>query len=118
VRKKAQPTFAEDRNRIAAISIENTGCQLVVDLEQCVIVLPDGAAVAFSISPSQRHALPEGVDEIQLTLHYVNDIGRYEAGDASVRPWVHVSIIVAFETNLHNRFIPEGDLINRTFAWQ
>lgn len=80
---------AEDCNRIAAILTENSGCQLVVDLEQCLIVVPDGTAVAFSISPSRRHALLEGLDEIQLTLQYVDDIGRYEVGDSSVRPWVH-----------------------------
>jgi 3-isopropylmalate/(R)-2-methylmalate dehydratase small subunit len=79
----------EDCNRIAAILTENTGCQLVVDLEQCLIVLPDGAAAAFSISPARRHALLEGLDEIQLTLQYVDDIGRHEVGDSSLRPWVH-----------------------------
>jgi 3-isopropylmalate/(R)-2-methylmalate dehydratase small subunit len=80
---------AEDCSRLARVLAESAGCQLLVDLEQCLIVLPGDAAVAFSLSPSRRHALLEGLDEIQLTLKCVDDIGRYEVGDSSTRPWVH-----------------------------
>jgi 3-isopropylmalate/(R)-2-methylmalate dehydratase small subunit len=54
------------------------GAELTVDLEQCVIVAPDGREVPFDFDEATRHRLLNGLDEIGLTLQNEDAITAYE----------------------------------------
>jgi 3-isopropylmalate/(R)-2-methylmalate dehydratase small subunit len=58
------------------------GDEITVDLEQQVVVDPDGRELAFGIDPFARECLLEGLDEIALTLRRADEIDRYEAATA------------------------------------
>jgi 3-isopropylmalate/(R)-2-methylmalate dehydratase small subunit len=60
-------------------SARTAGTTATVDLEREVVVLPDGREVAFSIDPTTRHRLLNGLDDIGITLHAVELIDHYEA---------------------------------------
>ncbi|MCZ0737308.1 3-isopropylmalate dehydratase small subunit [Phreatobacter sp. AB_2022a] len=49
-----------------------------IDLEAQRVVL-GSAAIDFAIDPFRRHCLLNGVDDIDFTLQFAADIGRYEA---------------------------------------
>jgi 3-isopropylmalate/(R)-2-methylmalate dehydratase small subunit len=55
------------------------GSEMTVDLEQQVIVGPDGEAIAFGFDPAARHRLLNGLDDIGLTLQHEDEIFAYEA---------------------------------------
>ena len=57
----------------------DTGSELTVDLERCVIVAPDGREVPFGFDEATRHRLLNGLDEIGLTLQHEDRIEAYEA---------------------------------------
>ncbi len=62
---------------------------LTVDLEQCRVTLPDGAAVGFAVPADRRSALLEGLDETSLILRHAEEIDRFRAGAAVERPWLY-----------------------------
>jgi len=57
----------------------DTGSELTVDLEQRVIVAPDGREVPFEFDETTRHRILNGLDEIALTLQHDDAIAEYEA---------------------------------------
>ena len=57
----------------------DTGSEVTVDLERCVIVAPDGREVPFAIDEPTRHRLLHGLDDIALTLQHEDEIAAYEA---------------------------------------
>jgi 3-isopropylmalate/(R)-2-methylmalate dehydratase small subunit len=56
----------------------DTGSEMTVDLERCVIVAPDGREVPFEFDEATRHRLLHGLDEIGLTLRHEDAIAAYE----------------------------------------
>ncbi len=52
--------------------------ELCIDLERLELTLPDGARHAFSIDGFFRECLMKGVDEIDLTLGYLDRIDAFE----------------------------------------
>ena len=52
--------------------------EITVDLEALEVTLPDGARHAFPLDPFWRECLMKGVDEIQLTLGYLDQIEAFE----------------------------------------
>jgi 3-isopropylmalate/(R)-2-methylmalate dehydratase small subunit len=56
----------------------DTGSEMTVDLERCVIVAPDGREVPFAFDETTRHRILNGLDEIGLTLQHEDAIAAYE----------------------------------------
>ena len=56
----------------------DTGSEVTVDLERCVVVAPDGREVPFEFDEATRHRLLNGLDEIALTLEHEDAIAAYE----------------------------------------
>ena len=56
----------------------DTGSEMTVDLERCVIVAPDGREVPFEFDEATRHRILEGLDDIAITLQHEDAIAAYE----------------------------------------
>lgn len=61
---------------------------LSVDLERQVVHGPGGRQLPFAIEPRRRHALLEGLDDIELTRRQLPQIRAWQEQDRSARPWV------------------------------
>jgi len=57
----------------------DTGSEMTVDLERCVIVAPDGREVPFAFDDTTRHRILGGLDDIAITLRHEDAIEAYEA---------------------------------------
>ena len=57
----------------------DTGSEMTVDLERCVIVAPDGREVPFAFDDATRHRILGGLDDIAITLQHEDAIAAYEA---------------------------------------
>jgi 3-isopropylmalate/(R)-2-methylmalate dehydratase small subunit len=64
------------------------GYQLTVDLEQQLVVMPDGEEVAFEVDAFRKHCLLNGLDEIGLTLQSTDAIKKYEQQWREKSPWL------------------------------
>jgi 3-isopropylmalate/(R)-2-methylmalate dehydratase small subunit len=60
----------------------DTGSEMTVDLDRCVIVAPDGREVPFDFDETTRHRILNGLDEIALTLQHEDAIAAYETAHA------------------------------------
>jgi 3-isopropylmalate/(R)-2-methylmalate dehydratase small subunit len=56
----------------------DTGSEMTVDLERCVIVAPDGRELPFALDEATRHRILNGLDDIALTLAHEDAIAAYE----------------------------------------
>ena len=56
----------------------DTGSEMTVDLERCVIVAPDGREVPFEFDETTRHRILDGLDDIAITLQHEDAITAYE----------------------------------------
>lgn len=63
--------------------------QLVVDLERCRVIAPDGSEYAFAIEEEAREMLLEGLDVIDLTLKSRAAIDAFLERDRLLRPWIY-----------------------------
>ena len=64
------------------------GYELTIDLEQCLVVEPDGTATPFELDDFRRLRLMEGLDDIGITLKHADAISGYEARVRQERPWL------------------------------
>nr|WP_010133072.1 3-isopropylmalate dehydratase small subunit [Microbulbifer agarilyticus] len=64
------------------------GYALVVDLEEQVVVKPNGETIAFEVDAFRKHCLLHGLDDIGLTLEDADDIRAYEAKRREQAPWL------------------------------
>lgn len=64
--------------------------QIVIDLTRCQVRAPEGEVFDFSIDESDRHMLLEGLDFIDYTLQFADDIEAFKARDREARPWAHL----------------------------
>ena len=63
--------------------------EVTVDVERLVVSAPAvGLESEFSLDPSTRHRLLEGLDDIGLTLLHAGDIDSYEGGRSAWLPAV------------------------------
>ncbi len=67
---------------------ENEGYQLNVDLQQQIIITPQGEEIPFEIDAFKKHCLLNGLDDIGLTLQHTDDIKAYEAQRKQQAPWL------------------------------
>ncbi len=69
--------------------VESTpGCRLIVDLEQQLVVRPDGQALSFVVDAFRRQCLLNGWDDIGLTLRHADLIQAFEDRRRSEQPWL------------------------------
>ncbi len=81
---------AEIRALNAATEADPQALKLTVDLERAVIALPDGREIGFEVDAFDRGMLLKGLDYIDYTLQYEDDIERFLTRDRVSRPWAHL----------------------------
>ncbi len=64
------------------------GTLLTVDLEQLVVIEPDGTRHPFALDAFGRDMILNGVDEVGLTLSLRPEIEAFEARYAIEAPWI------------------------------
>jgi len=64
------------------------GYRLSIDLEQQVVITPQGENIAFDVQPFRKYCLLNGFDDIGLTLRHKEKIRAFEAERLAVKPWL------------------------------
>jgi len=64
------------------------GYKLTVDLEQQVVVRPDGKALPFAVDAFRKECLLNGWDDIGLTLRHAELIKTFEEKRRHDQPWL------------------------------
>lgn len=64
---------------------------MTVDLEQQIVITPNGNRLPFSIESGRRTQLIEGLDEVGFTLRQVATVDRFQQTDRLARPWIYIS---------------------------
>ena len=65
------------------------GAQVTIDLPAQAVIFPDGTREHFDIDPFRKECLLAGIDEIDLTLRYEEQIKHFEQRQQIQRPWLH-----------------------------
>ncbi len=78
-----------DEDAVAALAAAAPAGPTTVDLAAGTIRPPNRAAIAFDVPPSQRAALLEGLDEIDMTRRRLDDIRAFQARGREARPWIY-----------------------------
>ncbi len=77
--------------RVAAIRAQleaAPGAALAIDLAAQTVCLPDGSVEHFEVDPFRKECLLAGIDEIELTLRYENEIAAHERRQREDTPWL------------------------------
>ena len=64
------------------------GYHLKIDLEQQIIIAPNGVVYRFEVDAFRKNCLLNGLDDIGLTLQHVRKIKEYEARRKLEAPWL------------------------------
>jgi 3-isopropylmalate/(R)-2-methylmalate dehydratase small subunit len=64
------------------------GYRLVIDLEACELILPNGDTWPFEVDPFRRDCLLKGLDDIGITLERADAIRAFETGHKERFPWL------------------------------
>lgn len=64
------------------------GAEVVIDLAQQSVTMPDGQNCAFEINASQKAQLLGGLDDIAVTLEHRDAIARFEVQYRARLPWL------------------------------
>lgn len=64
------------------------GYRLVIDLEACELILPNGDMWSFEVDPFRRDCLLKGLDDIGITLERADAIRAFETGHKERFPWL------------------------------
>ncbi len=64
------------------------GYELTIDLENQVIVRPQGETIAFEVQAFRKYCLLNGFDDIGLTLRQSDKIKAFEAERLATKPWL------------------------------
>jgi 3-isopropylmalate/(R)-2-methylmalate dehydratase small subunit len=62
--------------------------RLTIDLDEQVVVRPNGERIAFEVDAFRRHLLLNGLDDIGQTLQHAPKIDAHEARERDARPWL------------------------------
>jgi len=68
------------------------GYQLTIDLEQQVVIEPDGTSTHFDIDEFRKYRLLNGLDDIGLTLEHAEAIRSFEQRWREQSPWLFDAI--------------------------
>jgi 3-isopropylmalate/(R)-2-methylmalate dehydratase small subunit len=77
-----------DRERIMHLLTESPGISLAVDLPSQTISTSSVTIASFEIDKYSKSRLIQGMNEIDLTLQYVDDIALYETRRMILEPWL------------------------------
>ena len=66
--------------------------KLIINLEEQFVSTQDKIKFKFSIEPSLKTRLLDGLDDIELTLKYSTDIHKYEEHHSKIVPWLFKDI--------------------------
>jgi len=69
---------------------QGDNARITIDLEEQVVVRPNGEKIAFEIDPFRKHLLLNGLDDISQTLQHAPAIDAYEAKQQSWMPGIKV----------------------------
>ena len=58
------------------------------EVEQQLVVKPDGTTVPFDVQPFRKYCLLGGFDDIGLTLRHADKIRAFEAERLLTKPWL------------------------------
>jgi 3-isopropylmalate/(R)-2-methylmalate dehydratase small subunit len=58
--------------------LEHPGVELIIDVREQYIALPDGGRIGFQLEPFARHCLLNGVDQLGYLLQHHDAISHYE----------------------------------------
>ncbi len=64
------------------------GYQLSIDLENQLVITPDGEQMRFEIDEFRKHCLLNGLDDIGLTLQHADEIKAFEQQYYQRFPWL------------------------------
>lgn len=64
------------------------GSAVTVDLQQSVVVFPDGSSHGFAIDAMKRASLLDGLDDVSRTVLKQAAIEAWQARDRGARPWI------------------------------
>ena len=64
------------------------GYKLRIDLEQQVVLTPEGRGIPFDIEPFRKYCLVNGYDDIALTLRQSDKIRAFDAERLARHPWL------------------------------
>ena len=64
------------------------GYKLTVDLEAQTLMTPSGQSFEFKVDEFRKYCLLNGLDDIGLTLHHVDEIKAYEERRKKEVPWL------------------------------
>jgi len=74
----------------AAIATDPQRLRVTVDLVRQRVSEPTGLEFIFDLDPESREMLLEGLDAIDLTLRYRDEIESFRARDRAQRPWIYL----------------------------
>jgi 3-isopropylmalate/(R)-2-methylmalate dehydratase small subunit len=63
-----------------------TNARITVDLEQQVVIRPDGTRIPFEVDAFRKHCLLNGLDDIGLTLGHRGAIDSFESRQPEWQP--------------------------------
>ena len=63
--------------------LDNPGANVIIDIEDTELQLPDGETIEFPLDGFSRHCLLEGIDQLGYLLNQNEAIDKYEEN----RPW-------------------------------
>jgi 3-isopropylmalate/(R)-2-methylmalate dehydratase small subunit len=64
------------------------GAEITIDLPKQMLIAPDGGKGAFDISPLRKDRLVRGIDDIDVTLEYLDKIEDFEVQRRAKLPWL------------------------------
>ncbi len=67
---------------------QGDNARLTIDLEEQVVVRPNGEKIPFEIDPFRKHLLLNGLDDIGQTLQHAPSIDSYEAKQQAEKSWM------------------------------
>ena len=81
----------EDVDKLMDDAGRGANATVTVDLENQTITGPDGGEIKFEMDPFKKHCLPNGLDEIGLSMEKVDAIDAYEEKRNAVTPWLNAA---------------------------
>ena len=64
-----------------------TNARITIDLEEQVVIRPDGAKIPFEVDTFRKHCLLNGLDDIGLTLEHESAITAFESRRREQETW-------------------------------
>jgi 3-isopropylmalate/(R)-2-methylmalate dehydratase small subunit len=74
----------------AEVEVDPQGRRVTVSLEDMAVTAPDGARTPFQLGDEQREMLRHGLDAIDLTLRWRDEIEAFRRADSKRRPWIYL----------------------------